>query len=101
MNGRHDRLRRVLDSPQQHVHACGTRERELARAQRCEDVDVGASDERVPGPDQDNRVDGPVGGPSRDGLTELVPDLGAESIDRRVVDGEDGDAVPDSRNERA
>ena len=58
-----------------------------------EDVDVGARDERVPGADQDDRVDGGIAVRARDALVDGFPDAGAERVDGRVVDGQDRDAV--------
>ena len=71
--------------------------RATARAsERLEDVDVGAGDERRASADEHDRVRRGVGLGARDGLADAFGNAGAERVDRRIVYGDDGDAVPTS-----
>ena len=58
-----------------------------------EDVDVGAGDERVAGADEHDGVDRGIAVRARDALVDRLPDARAERVDRRVVDGQDRDAI--------
>ena len=64
----------------------------LARLQQLEDLDVGAGDERGARADQHDRVGAGVGDGARDRLVDRFPHARAQRVDRRVVDGDDGDA---------
>ena len=78
--------------------ACTACERssDCSRVFSClEDVDVRAGDERRAGADQDDGVRGRILAGALDGLADAFGNAGAQGIHRRVVDGDDGDAVPD------
>ena len=49
----------------------------------------------VPAPIEHDGVGRRIGDGARDRLIDRLPHAGAERVHRRVVDGEDGDAVPD------
>ena len=101
MNRGDDRLRCVLDILQDRVERLGSLERLLARRHRLEDVDVGACHERLAGADEHDRLDGRVVDPSCDRGLDAFQHAGAERVDRRVVDRDDGDAVATSYQSRA
>ena len=77
------------------MRAFGARQRLFARLQRAEDLDVGARDERRAGADQDHRIDIGVGASARDRGLDAFKHSRSERIDRRIVDGENGDAILD------
>ena len=95
VDGGDERLARVFETAEQGVRARGARHRLVARLQRLEDVDVGARDEGVARPDQDDRVYGGIVVRACDALIDSLPDAGSKGVDRRVVDRQNGDAVDD------
>ena len=82
----HDRLRRALDHVEHRVQA--GLHRRLAEL-----GDVGAGDERAPGADDDDRLDGALRDRLRDPVVQALAYVLAQRVDRRVVDGEHGHAA--------
>ena len=58
-----------------------------------EHLDVGAGDERRAGAHQHDGVGRRVGVRALDRLVDRFPHRGAQRVDRRVVDGQDRDAI--------
>ena len=54
---------------------------------------IGAGTTFIAGADQHDRLGGRIGVAPFDRFVELSPDFGRERVDRRVVDGHDGNAV--------
>ena len=94
VNGGDERLARVFELFQSRVHRLRPLDGLLARLQLLEDVDVRAGDERRTGADQDDGVGARIVAGTLDRLADPFGHAGAQGIDRWVVDGDDGDAVP-------
>jgi hypothetical protein len=95
MDRRNERLRRVLEALQEGMDVPGSRQRVLAGLQEVEDLDVGPGNERRAGADENGGFCARVRPRPRDGLADGFPHFGAERVDRRVVDGQNGNAVLD------
>ena len=60
-----------------------------------EDVDVRAGDERRAGADEDDGVRGRIVAGALDRVADRFGNAGTQRIHRRIVDGDDGNTVPD------
>ena len=94
----HDRLRAVLDAGQEVVHL--RRARLGAPDDVLEALDVGAGDEGAAGAATTIACDGRVGGGLRQRGRQAVDGLGAEGVDRRVVDEDDGHTAVEAHGNR-
>jgi hypothetical protein len=95
MDGRDERFGCVLDPFQQRVRPRGSRQRVLAGLQRVEHLDIRTGDERRACADEHDRPGGRISVRARDRLVDTLPHRGTQRIDRRIVDGDDRDAICD------
>jgi hypothetical protein len=95
VNGGHDRLRTVFDTPEQRVRGFGAGHRIGGCPERVEHLDVCARNERVAGADEHDTVRGVVARGTLHGCVDAFPDGRAEGVDRRIVNGYDSDTVDD------
>ena len=95
VNGAHYRLGRILDTPQQCMHAMRAVDGDFAIGDGSEDLDIGPGDESVARSDQHDGLGGRVGGGARDARVDAFRHARAERIHGRIVYGDDGNVVLD------
>ena len=95
VNGGNERLVGVFELFQPRVHRLRSFDGLLTRLQLLEDVDVRAGDERRAGADEDDGVRGRIVAGALDGVADRFGNAGAQGIHRWIVDGDDGNTVPD------
>ncbi len=93
MDRRNDRLGAILDVPQARVNDAGTFDGSGACGDGFEKADVRARDKGASGADQNSRPDAGVFRGSRHESFNGFGDAWAESVHRRVIDGDDGNVV--------
>jgi hypothetical protein len=95
VDGTHDRLGTIFDAPQQRVDAMRAVDGNFAVGDGAEDLDIGAGDECIARADQHDGFDGRVGGGACHARVDAFGHAGAEGVDGRIVDGDDGNVVLD------
>ena len=93
VNGGNERLVGVFEQPR--VHRLRSFDGLLARRELLEDVDVRTGDERRAGADEDDGVRGRIVAGALDRVADRFGNAGTQRIHRRIVDGDDGNTVPD------
>ena len=77
------------------MHRLGALNRLLTRLELFEDVDIGARNKRRARPNHHNGIDAVVFSCTLDSLADALRDTGTERVDRRIIDGDDGDTLAD------